>query len=112
MSRAGLGGRFPAPAVIVLADNVLAITGDPGSSVVALAAEFTGFVALATVSQRSAPGWRERRRRSRDEQCSGDREGGKYVFHADYCCLYSNPVLRKRAYSHGAPSCCDQTGCP
>lgn len=45
-------GRFPAPPVVVPAHDVFATTGHPRCSVVALATEFAGLVAVAAVGLR------------------------------------------------------------
>jgi hypothetical protein len=46
--------RLPAPAVVVLADDVLAITGHPRCAVVALTAVFARFIAVPPVGKRVA----------------------------------------------------------
>ena len=45
---------FPAPTVVVLADDVLAITGHPRCAVVALTAVFARFIAVPPVGKRVA----------------------------------------------------------
>lgn len=47
-------GRFPPPAVVVLADDLFAVSGDAGYTVVAVAAELTWFVAGALIAERVA----------------------------------------------------------
>jgi hypothetical protein len=52
--RASLLGWLPAPAVVVLANYALAITGHPRCSTVAFATHFAGLVAIALVGLRVA----------------------------------------------------------
>jgi len=64
---AAASDRFPAPAVVVRADDGLPVAGDPVGTMVALAAELAGLVAIAAVGQRVAGhrrgmGWRRARR--------------------------------------------------
>jgi len=49
--------RLPAPAVVVLALDRLAVSGDPGDPVVAVTAELAGLVARSLVAQRITAGW-------------------------------------------------------
>src|ERR1017187_3765423 len=51
-----LSGRFPPPPDAVLADDLLAISGDTGRAVITVAAEFAGFVAGSSVAERVASG--------------------------------------------------------
>src|ERR1700678_3211277 len=54
--------RLPAPAVVVCADDCLAIAGYAGGTMVGVAAVFAGFVTGSLVAQRVAAGSCRRRR--------------------------------------------------
>jgi hypothetical protein len=46
-----LGGRFPTPSIIVCAYNLFPVAGHAAQAVVAVTAEFAGFIAIATVGE-------------------------------------------------------------
>jgi hypothetical protein len=88
-------GRFPAPAIIVFADNCFAVTRHSGHTAVIIAAIFTRLVASSLITERVTTCWRCRSRR---RGCCRRR---RLNWHGWRGCLTSRTRLRNHMHQRG-----------